>query len=232
MTKKIFLLALSVVVLAFLLYFGWLVWRYYGQIQRGELVDLGQGSFSAINSGTSGSAIKKVDMSQIKGIDSPFIGNANAKVQIVEFIDFTCPFSKQAFLVMRELVARYPERLGLTIRHFPLQDEAHKGGLEASVAAVCASQQGKFWAYHDKLFQNQKNFTQADLLAYSGQIGLDVSSFTKCLTSPEAIKKVENDWGDGFGLDLRGTPTFFVSGQKVEGAVPLSAWENVITKIK
>ncbi|MCX6778960.1 MAG: thioredoxin domain-containing protein [Candidatus Magasanikbacteria bacterium] len=232
MTKKIFLLALSVIILVFVLYFGWLVLRYYGQIQRGDLVDLGQGSFSAIKTGASGQTKNTVDLSKIKGTGSPFIGNATAKLQIVEFIDFTCPFSKQAFLVMRELVANYPERVGLTVRHFPLQDEAHKGGLEASVASVCAGLQGKFWAYHDKLFQNQKNFTKDDLLLYSGQIGLDVPSFTKCLDSEEAKKKVENDWGDGFGLELNGTPTFFVNGQKVEGAVPLSAWENIVTKIK
>lgn len=230
MTKKIFLFALGGLVVLLLAYFGWMVARYYGQIQRGELVDLGQGNFSLINVGEEGRINEKADFSKIKGVDSPFIGNPDAKLQIVEFIDFTCPFSKQAFLVMRELVSKYPQKLGLTIRHFPLQDEAHKGGLEAATASVCAEQQGKFWAYHDKLFQNQKNFVRDDLLVYSGQIGLNVPLFIKCLDGEDARKKVENDWADGYTFGLRGTPTFFVGNQKIEGAAPLDAWEKVIIK--
>ena len=232
MSKKIFLYVLGGVFLLFILYFFWLVAQYYGQIQRGELVDLGQGSFSQGAAKAPGQKTNVVDLSQIKGVHSPEVGNPNAKLQIVEFIDFTCPFSKQAFLVMRELVTRYPERMNLIIRHFPLQDAAHQGGLEAAIAAVCASQQGKFWAYHDKLFQNQKNFTKADLLSYSGQVGLDVPSFTKCLDSDDARKKVENDWSDGYSLGVQGTPTFFVANQKIEGSAPLNAWEKVIIKQK
>lgn len=229
MRKKFFWLPLAIIVFLLITYFVYLTARYYIKIQRGDLLDLGQGSFSQIEV-TGGGQKKIVDASELKGENSPSIGNVDAKLQIVEFLDFTCPFSKQAFFVMRELVTRYPERMNLTIRYFPLQDEAHKGGLEAAIGAVCAQKQGKFWAYHDKLFQNQKNFTKEDLAAYSGQIGLDVPSFTKCLESDEARKKVENDWSDGYSLGLRGTPTFFVKNQRIEGAAPLNAWEKTIIK--
>lgn len=229
MSKKLFCLLVPLIIFLGLLYFGWLVWGYYKQIKSGDLIVAENGQFTLlVNSPIE--SVKKFDQTLIKGEDSQQIGNPAAKIQIVEFIDFTCSFSKQAFLVMRELVAKYPERVGLTIRHFPLQDDSHQGGLEAAIASVCAAEQGKFWAYHDRLFQNQKKFTQVDLQSYAGQIGLNVPSFIKCLGSEEARKKVENDWADGYSLGIVGTPTFFVNNQKIEGSVPLSAWEQVINK--
>lgn len=225
MSKKFFWLSLSLIVLFGLFYFGWLVWGYYKEIKSGKLVDLGNGQLVQLEKNG-----EKFDPSLIRGENSPQIGNSDAKIQIVEFVDFTCSFSKQAFLVMRELVAKYPQKINLTIRHFPLQDDSHKGGLEAAIAAVCADKQDKFWAYHDKLFQNQKNFTKDDLQLYAGQIGLNVPSFIQCLADSEIRKKVENDWADGYSLGITGTPTFFVDSQKIEGSVPLSAWEQVIIK--
>ncbi|KKR48946.1 MAG: DSBA oxidoreductase [Candidatus Magasanikbacteria bacterium GW2011_GWC2_40_17] len=226
--KKFFLIALGSFLTLFLLYFIYLTTQFYIKVKRGEVVDLSSGDFSEINLPNKNEASQKFDSTKIKNDEAPTLGSLSATLQIVEFADFTCPFSKQAFSVMRELLTKYPKQVSFTFRHFPLQDEAHKGGLEASEAAFCAGKQNKFWAYHDKLFLNQKNFTLEDLKSYAGQIGLDVPSFTKCLESALAEQKVGMDWFDGYSLGISGTPTFFVNGQKVEGAIPLIEWEKLI----
>lgn len=226
--KKIFLIALGSFLALILLYFIYLTANFYVKVKRGEVIDLGVTGFSAVNLPKKEGNNQKIDLSKIKNAEAPTLGNSAAPLQIVEFADFTCPFSKQAFSVMRELLAKYPSQVSYTFRHFPLQDQAHQGGLEASEAAFCAGKQNKFWAYHDKLFLNQKNFTLEDLKGYAGQIGLDVPSFTKCLTSSLAEQKVGLDWTDGYSLGINGTPTFFINGQKVEGAIPLEEWEKLI----
>ena len=115
---------------------------------------------------------------------------------------------------------------------FPLGDANHAGGKEAAMAAVCANSQGKFWHFHDKLFQNQKNFTNADLLSLAGQSGLNMELFGPCLESAAVKSKVEKDWIDGATLGVSGTPSFFINGEKVEGAIPLEAWEKAVGLIK
>ena len=229
---KVALLAVFAIVIIFAIIFVWRTVYFYNQIKKGGSADVsGAVHFTA---GQNNSAVNLPAGSKINlvGSDSPRLGNASAKIIIVEFADFTCPFSKQEFPVVRELLAKYPDKINFVFRNFPLGDANHAGGKEASIAAVCANSQGKFWPFHDKIFQNQKNFTKTDLLSLAGQVGLNMESFSQCFESAAVKSKVEKDWADGVALGVTGTPSFFLNGEKVEGAIPLEAWEKVIGLVK
>jgi protein-disulfide isomerase len=229
---KVALWAVFAIVIIFAIIFVWRTVYFYNQIKKsGSAAVSGVAHFTAgqNNLVTNLPAGGKIDLI---GLNSPRLGSQSAKITIVEFADFTCPFSKQEFLVVRELLAKYPDRINFVFRNFPLGDANHAGGKEAAMAAVCADSQGKFWPFHDKIFQNQKNFTVADLLSLASQSGLNVESFASCLESAAVKSKVEKDWADGAALGVTGTPSFFINGEKVEGAIPLEAWEKVIASIK
>lgn len=214
-STKVALLAVGVIVIIFAIIFVWRTVYFYNLIKKGGPAVLPAGN--------------KTDLI---GLNSPRSGNASAKITIVEFADFTCSFSQQEFSVVRELLAKYSDKINFVFRYFPLGGTDHAGGKEAAIAAVCADSQGKFWSFHDKLFQNQKNFTSPDLLSLASQIGLNMETFSQCLESAAVKSKVEKDWMDGVALKVTGTPTFFINGEKVEGVIPLAAWEKAIGLVK
>ena len=108
--------------------------------------------------------------------DDPSFGNPAAKVAIVEFGDFECPFCQRAFPVIRSLMDEYKNEIYYIYRDFPLAD-IHPNAQLAAQGGYCAHQQDKFWAYHDKLFQNQNLIARDYLSAAAGQIGLNIDQF-------------------------------------------------------
>lgn len=229
---KVALWAVSAIVIIFAIIFVWRTVFFYNQIKKGGLATGSGGAHFTVGQNNKAVNLPAGGKVDLIGLDSPRLGNPAAKITIVEFADFTCPFSKQEFPVVRELLAKYPDKINFVFRHFPLGDANHAGGKEAAIAGVCANSQGKFWPFHDKLFQNQKNFTNADLLSLASQSGLNSESFSQCLKSDAVKSKVEKDWADGAALGVSGTPSFFINGEKVEGAIPLEAWEKAIGLIK
>lgn len=205
--------------------FTWRVVFYYRAIKSGQPITVGAGHFSSnkITGESNASVVGNLDK-----LSAPRLGFPGAAVKIVEFVDFTCPFSKESFPVMRELLAKYPDKLSLTIRFFSLGDEAHLGGKEAAIASFCAFSQGKFWEYHDRLFLGQKNFISDDFLNYARQVGLDENLFSACTVSEIVSKTVDEDWQAAAEAGVQGTPTFFVNGEKIEGSIPLKAWEEAL----
>jgi protein-disulfide isomerase len=162
---------------------------------------------------------------------SPTLGDASAPVALIEFADYGCSFSKDESSVLRELLIKFPAMFRLQFRNFPIV-ELHPGADKAAAAGVCANDQGKFWAMHDKLFANQGAFSDADLAKYGSEIGLDADKFAKCLASPDTAKKVSNDINAGKVGGVSATPTFFVtianaSPVMIEGAVPSDVWETI-----
>lgn len=135
-------------------------------------------------------------------------GAQNARLTIVEFSDFECPFCAQYEPVLTGLLAEYPNDLALVYRHFPLP--IHPGALPAARASEAAANQGKFWEYHGELFANQPNFTQADLEQYAQIVGLDVDQFKADYTNSEVIARVQEDADYGRSLNVGGTPTFYI----------------------
>ncbi len=207
-----------------LVLFGIMVWIAYRQERSAPSQDaLTPTNFTASNipSPTKGAN------TSIATNDDPSIGPPTAAVTIVEFSDFECPFCKQAFPIIRELMATYSDRVRYIYRDFPVS-EIHDNAQKAAEAGACAHAQGKFWALHDKIFQNAPQITVADLKNYAQSSGLDMALFTTCLDSGQFANEVQQDYRDGASLGVRGTPTWFLNGRKIEGVIPRETFIQLI----
>jgi protein-disulfide isomerase len=150
----------------------------------------------------------------------PSRGPADAAVTLIEFSDYQCPFCKRAEPVVKQLMQKYPNDLRLVYRNMPL-DALHPRARAAAIAAVCADKQGKFWEYHDKLFDNQQALADSDLEKYATDLGIDAGAFKTCRADPATEARVNSDAAAARAAGLNGTPAFFVNGILVSGARPL-----------
>jgi len=160
----------------------------------------------------------------------PHLGNLNAPLVIVEFGDFQCDKSQLEFSQIRQAVLKYPDDVLFIFRNFPVIDD--NSNILAK-AGICADEQGKFWQFHDKLYMNQGNLisvTAVNELAL--QSGIDISDFSSCLSSDKYNARLQEDVNDAGALAVIGTPTFYVNGNKIEGAVSANDWEQIILKFK
>jgi len=155
-------------------------------------------------------------------------GNPKAAVTIVEFSDFQCPFCVRAQSTVREVLARYGDRVKLAYRDFPLH-QIHPQAQMGAEASRCAGDQGKFWEYHDLLFAGTgQPMDKAALAEHAKKLQLDAAKFESCLAEGRHRAAVERDLQDGVTAGVSGTPAFFVNGVLLSGAQPLSAFQKVI----
>lgn len=157
---------------------------------------------------------------------APIAGKADAKVTIVEFSDFQCPYCREAHRVIGELQKAYPNDVRVVYRDFPLPQ--HPQARPAALAAECAHEQDKFWPYHDKLFQDQATLAAADLNRYAQEVGLKQDQFQACLADGRAERGVKEDEEAARRLGVQGTPAMFVNGIKLIGLLPLPLMQSLI----
>ena len=166
-------------------------------------------------------------------------GNKNAKVMVLEFSDYQCPFCSRVQTTIDQLISKYKDRVAFGYRHLPLA--FHKEADEAAIAAECAREQGKFEIMHRLLFSRQKNQTNIDLKRYAREILIaDAKKYDQCLDSDKYRGLVNQDMKDGAALGLTGTPGFFggkynpktgqINGEILSGAQPYSTFKRVIEK--
>jgi len=158
---------------------------------------------------------------------APVRGSAAAPVTIVEFSDFHCPFCKRIQPVIEQMRAKYGDKVKLIFRDYPI-DGLHPQARAAAEAAHCATEQGKFWEYHDAVFQSDPDATPATLDRIAKDIGLDVAAFTACRTSGKYKASVQASVQEGTALGITGTPIFFINGRMLVGAQPIEAFSKVI----
>jgi len=144
--------------------------------------------------------------------DNPSKGPKDAPVTILEFTDYECPWCARSQEPLKAAIKANEGKVKVVSRHYPLP--MHSRAVPAAVAAVCAQEQGKFWPMHEKLFANQQALGDADFKRYAKDLGLNAGKFEKCLSSEKAAKQVQTDMQDGQRYGVRGTPTFFVNGQR------------------
>ncbi|QSQ27030.1 thioredoxin domain-containing protein [Pyxidicoccus parkwayensis] len=167
-------------------------------------------------------AVRKVEIPS----DSPVFGPANAKVTIVEFSDFECPFCSRVVPTLTQIKQTYAKDVRVIFRNQPLP--FHPSAKPAAEAAMAAHAQGKFWEMHDKLFTNQKALDRASLEKYAKEIGLNVAQFKADLDSGKHKAKIEADMSAGSAVGANGTPTFFINGREFVGAQPFESFKKVI----
>lgn len=156
----------------------------------------------------------------------PGRGPEGAKVTIVEFSDFECPFCSKAEETVTQVMEKYAGKVRLVFRHFPLSFHPHAP--KAAEAAACANDQGKFWEMHKQLFANQKGLSIDELKAHATAVGLDKAKFDDCLDTGKMKALVDADTKAGGDVGVTGTPAFFINGKLLSGAQPLSEFEKVI----
>jgi protein-disulfide isomerase len=159
---------------------------------------------------------------------SPVLGSKSAKVQIIEFSDFQCPFCSRAADTVHQVAKKYGSKVAIAFKHFPLP--MHKEAKPASEASMCIAEQStdKFWKYHDLLFKQQDKMDNATLEAHAKAVGADVAKFKTCFEGKKYAQAVEADMAYGEKVGVRSTPTFFVNGQIINGAVPIEQFSEVI----
>jgi protein-disulfide isomerase len=167
-------------------------------------------------------------MAKIAADDAPAFGPKDAKVTIVEFSDFQCPYCTKAADTVKEIKKSYGDRVRFVFRQFPL--DFHKQAHGASQAALAAHAQGKFWPYHDLLFANQSALQPADLEKYAKQVGLKMDAFKSAMKDGTFTKTVDADLELGKEVSVQGTPTMFLNGQRVANPTDFKGLASLIDK--
>ena len=181
------------------------------------------------DSGDTAGAVDTADSVVEVNIDGdPYMGADpdDAKVIIVEFSDFQCPYCQRGAEVIAEVMADYGDEVSLVFKDFPLS--SHEYAQTSAEAAECAHNQDMFWEYHDLLFANQNSISPAYLSAAAEELGLDMDEFESCMDSGATTSEVRTDYGHGVSAGVRGTPGFFINGVLVSGAQPYEVFEGEI----
>jgi protein-disulfide isomerase len=169
----------------------------------------------------------------------PSMGNPGAPVTVVEFSDFQCPYCRLGAITLNTLLNRYPGKLRVVFRNFPLDQSCnrkvehamHLYSCEAARVGRCAFAQGKFEAVYQKLFENQENFSKDSPTHLAEEAGVDPTELAACLKQPETALAVSKDIEEGINLNINGTPTMYVNGRKLPDTIPIPAWDALLSKL-
>jgi protein-disulfide isomerase len=157
---------------------------------------------------------------------APVRGPADARITLVEFSDFECPFCSAAVKQVDIVMAAYPNDIKLIYKQFPLSMHPH-AELSAE-ASLAAREQGKFWEMYEVLFKNFRQLSRANILAWAKELGLNVDKFKADLDSGKYKKEVEKDLADGEAAGVYGTPAFYINGKQYNGEVSLAALKPIL----
>ncbi len=159
-------------------------------------------------------------------LDGANKGSADAKVNIVAFSDFQCPFCSRVLPTMEKIEKEYGKQVRVWFRHNPLP--FHQDAPLASEAAIAADAQGKFWPMHDKMFANQQNLKRPDLEKYAQEVGLDMGKFKEALDKGTGKARIATDMAVAKQINVQGTPNFYLNGRNIQGAQPFEEFKKVI----
>lgn len=159
-----------------------------------------------------------------------FTGPTEAKVTIVEFGDFSCPFCRESAPGLRRLAIDYQDKVRVIYRDYPL----HNNSIDLALAARCAGEQGRFWDMHDQFFI-YKTETEATglelrsmLMGLAEDMGLDTARFDRCLEDRRYVPQIKKDFDDGEWLEIQGTPTFFINDYPITGHIPEDRLKDLV----
>lgn len=183
----------------------------------------------SVDSSEEKSAVQETERNfKIKGLET-------APIHIIEFSDFQCPSCRRAQEPLKTLIEAFPGLIKVEARHFPLSMHAH--ALTASKAAECAGIMGKFWPYHDLLFEKQGVWSidpdpKSLFFAYANDLELNIRELNACMDEPETNRRIQVDRQAGQALQVRSTPTFFINGERLVGSKQLEDQGPIIIKQK
>ena len=155
-------------------------------------------------------------LEEIYGPLAPALGRPDAPVTVVSFSDYQCPFCRRMLDTLVALHRAYPDTVQVVYRHYPL----HDGASALAEAALCAGDQGRFWDFHLELFAPEQ-IDPSQSFSIAENLGMDLDAFRSCLLSGTHTQQVRDDFAEGQRLQISGTPTNFINGRRLRGAVPL-----------
>jgi len=184
------------------------------------------------NTGSKEINVKPVDLAK-----DHITGNKNAKVTIIEFSDTECPFCKRFQTSMQEVMKKYGDKIRWVYRHFPL-DQLHSKSRNEALATECASEQGKFWEYIDKVYATtpaNDGLDPAQLTVFAKDLKLNMTKFQSCMDTKKYAQLVSDQQADGEAAGVQGTPFSVVIGpngekEAINGALPTASIEQVLDK--
>lgn len=159
----------------------------------------------------------------------PSLGPPDAPVTLVEFSDFQCPFCARALPTIKALRERYPTQLRVVYKHLPLES-IHPRARAAAEASVCAEEQGQFWPFHDRLFENPNALGDAELRAHAEAVGMDLAAYDSCRSGPQLAERVAADIAEAGAAGVTGTPAFVLNGVLLRGLQPPDALAALIDR--
>jgi protein-disulfide isomerase len=175
----------------------------------------------------------KAVMAKINLKGEPSRGPANAKVTLVEFSDFQCPFCSKGYTTVEtQVLETYKDKVKFYYKNYPLP--FHPWATPAAIAAECAKQQNPeaFWAVYKGFFENQKDITADNVkdkaLGFLANSKVDKAKFTDCFDNKKTADKVKADAAEGSSVGVTGTPSFIINGRLIVGAQPFDNFKNII----
>jgi protein-disulfide isomerase len=230
------LIVVGILIALPVVYVGVTTVSYFLQIKRGEPVQITQlegGWNNKISPSGKVVITVPVDRAQLESKGQFYGGSQTAPVTIVEFVDFKCPNCSAAWPVVSQLKSKYNQNIKIIMRNVPLS--VHPGADELAAVAVCAAKQGRYGVMHDALFSHFNTLsvplTETDLQELAATAGIDAGQLKQCMTDPQTTASVQDDYIAGASFGVAGTPTFFVNGVRVEGVVPLEAWQKYLSSM-
>ena len=226
-----FLIIASIILLLILIFVGFFVY-YAVQIKYGDVNKLNK------QFGNVGQTIEAGQLNLGEPIDNwqryvkdynPQTGDKDAKITIIEFVDFECPYCRSAYPVFRDVIQRYGPVLRIVFKNLPFEN-THPDAKTAALAGMCAKEQNVFWQYQEALLVNQK-LDEDSLLGEAKKLNLNLEMFNLCLTSEKYSKEINGDLIDAGVLNLRGTPSYLVNGHLISGAPDSKMWDKIILQV-
>ncbi|MBU0661048.1 DsbA family protein [Patescibacteria group bacterium] len=233
-TTHIFLSGLSLLALTafltFLALFGYYLWiEVMGSPEeKQEIFQQFSTQFREIpeNIAYNGESLSTDEVEALIYNNTPVLGIANAPVTIVMFIDFHCPYCIQSYETLKSVQEQYGPVLRVVFKHFPV-DALDADATQTAIAAQCAQQSGQFWPYYSKIFESEAR-DSTTLTAYAHALGIPLDTFQYCIQTEQSKAHILADIEDGVDVEIRGTPTYIVNGQKIEGAITREQWDTLI----
>lgn len=185
--------------------------------------------YSALNQGNNNPAVSgESEQVEINTKNNPWTGSANGDITIVEFADFACLHSHEAFPVIRR-ITRERDDVKLVFKDYPVVSEM---SLDLAMAGRCAAAQDKFWQMHDRLFMADSISSKADIYSLARKTGVDTDQFRSCMENEKFLDEIKKDAQEADSLGITGTPTWFINGYKIEGNAPYKTFQQAIESIK
>ncbi|MFH1889965.1 MAG: DsbA family protein [Candidatus Kuenenbacteria bacterium] len=155
------------------------------------------------------------------------LGNRDSNITLVIFQEFTCPYCEEYMKTLEDFMADYNDKIRIVWRHFPL-NFANQTAIASAVASECAADQDKFWEYAHQLYENQDILDSQLYPQLANNLGLDLDQFNQCLQENNYKDKVEAHYNEGLIKGVQGTPTSFLNGRSIPGALPYYDLQQLI----